>query len=127
MWDKPLLLMIPIYYIISYKNMDIFQLIGDFLHLMAVVMLVLKILTNRNVLGLSYKTQEMFLVVFCLRYIDIFSWISLYVFSMKIMFISLTVYTIYLMRFRRPFCLVFHQTFRAMTRNMIISPIICCI
>ena len=45
--------------------MDIFQLIGDFLHLMAVVMLILKILANRNVvgmllliaIGLSYKTQ----------------------------------------------------------------------
>ena len=32
--------------------MDIFQLIGDFLHLMAVVMLILKILANRNVVGM---------------------------------------------------------------------------
>lgn len=31
--------------------MDIFQLIGDFLHLLAVVMLILKILANRNVVG----------------------------------------------------------------------------
>ena len=44
--------------------MDIFQLIGDFLHLVAVLMLVLKILANKNVIGthivtpgLSYKTQ----------------------------------------------------------------------
>lgn len=45
--------------------MDVFQLIGDFLHLLAVIMLVLKILANKNVignrfshfLGLSYKTQ----------------------------------------------------------------------
>ena len=32
--------------------MDIFQLIGDFLHLMAVVMLILKIMANRNVVGI---------------------------------------------------------------------------
>ena len=31
--------------------MDIFQLIGDFLHLVAVLMLVLKILANKNVIG----------------------------------------------------------------------------
>jgi hypothetical protein len=31
--------------------MDIFQLFGDFLHLMAVLLLVLKILANRNVVG----------------------------------------------------------------------------
>lgn len=44
--------------------MDIFQLIGDFLHLIAVLMLLLKIVANKNVigtaflmLGLSYRTQ----------------------------------------------------------------------
>jgi len=33
--------------------MDVFQLIGDFLHLLAVIMLVLKILANKNVIGIS--------------------------------------------------------------------------
>jgi hypothetical protein len=33
--------------------MDIFQIIADFLHLIAVLMLLLKILANRNVLGKS--------------------------------------------------------------------------
>ena len=32
-------------------SMDIFQLIGDMLHLLALVMLLLKILANRNVVG----------------------------------------------------------------------------
>jgi hypothetical protein len=31
--------------------MDIFQLIGDFLHLIAVLMLLLKIVANKNVIG----------------------------------------------------------------------------
>jgi ER lumen protein retaining receptor len=100
--------------------MDIFQLIGDFLHLMAVLMLVLKILANRNVLGLSYKTQELFLVVFLLRYIDIFTWRTLYLFAMKVLFISLTAYTIYLIRFKRPFNLVNLKVFRVMIKNMIV-------
>ncbi len=37
--------------------MDVFQLIGDFLHLIAMLMLLLKILANKNVIGVSYKTQ----------------------------------------------------------------------
>lgn len=37
--------------------MDIFQLIGDFLHLVAVLMLVLKILANRNVIGITNLIQ----------------------------------------------------------------------
>lgn len=37
--------------------MDIFQLFGDFLHLMAVLLLVLKILANRNVVGTITFTQ----------------------------------------------------------------------
>lgn len=32
--------------------MDIFQLVGDFLHLIAVLMLLLKILANKNVIGI---------------------------------------------------------------------------
>ena len=98
--------------------MDIFQLIGDFLHLMAVLILVLKIIANRNVLGLSYRTQEIFLVVFALRYIDIFTWRTLYLFVMKVLFMSLTAYTIYLMRFKKPFSLVLYPLFRAITRSL---------
>ena len=97
--------------------MDIFQLIGDFLHLLAVVMLILKILANRNVvgnssthIGLSYKTQEMYLLVFLTRYIDLFlGWKSFYLFAMKIMFIALTAYTLYLMRIKKPYCLSYDR------------------
>ena len=37
--------------------MDIFQLIGDLLHLIAILLLLLKILASKNVVGLSSKTQ----------------------------------------------------------------------
>jgi hypothetical protein len=37
--------------------MDIFQLIGDFLHLIAVLMLLIKILANKNVIGINRFTQ----------------------------------------------------------------------
>ena len=37
--------------------MDVFQLIGDFLHLIAILMLLFKIIGSKTVVGLSYKTQ----------------------------------------------------------------------
>jgi ER lumen protein retaining receptor len=44
------------------------------------------------------------LVVFVTRYLDLFfGWKTLYVFVMKIIFISLTAYTIYLMKFKKPY------------------------
>ena len=86
--------------------MDVFQLIGDFLHLIAVLMLLLKIMANKNVIGLSYKTQEIYLVVFLTRYSDMVlenHWGSLYFNLMRFLFIGITVYTIYLMKFKRPY------------------------
>lgn len=44
-----LIIILHVFIIVS--QMDIFQLFGDFLHLMAVLLLVLKILANRNVVG----------------------------------------------------------------------------
>jgi hypothetical protein len=38
--------------------MDIFQFIGDFLHLIAVLMLLLKIVANKNVIGKPPVTQD---------------------------------------------------------------------
>lgn len=37
--------------------MDLFQLIGDFLHVIAVLMLLLKIMANKNVIGTAAPTQ----------------------------------------------------------------------
>jgi ER lumen protein retaining receptor len=89
--------------------MDVFQLIGDFLHLIAVLMLLLKILANKNVIGLSYKTQEVYLVVFLTRYSDMileWHWGSVYFNVMRILFVGITGYTIYVMRFKRPYKMV---------------------
>jgi ER lumen protein retaining receptor len=47
------------------------------------------------------KTQELYALVFLCRYLDVF-WndLSWYLTIMKVIFISSTVYTIYLMRYR---------------------------
>ena len=55
--------------------------------------------------GISCKTQEIYLIVFCVRYLDLFMYFaSLYNTCMKIFFITSTIFIIYLMRFRKPFC-----------------------
>ena len=58
-------------------------------------------------IGLSCKTQEMYLIVFCVRYLDLFMYfISLYNTFMKIFFIASTAFIIYLMRYKKPYCSV---------------------
>ena len=58
-------------------------------------------------LGLSCKTQEMYLIVFCVRYLDLFMYyISLYNTFMKFFFIGSTAFIIYLMRYKKPYCSV---------------------
>lgn len=108
-----------------YNNMDVFQLLGDFLHLVAVLLLLLKIIASKNVVGLSYKTQELYLAVFVTRYSDMFlehHWGSLYFNLMRFIFIGITVYTIYHMKFKRPYKLVrFLSIFRAMIMRLIDS------
>lgn len=102
--------------------MDLFQLIGDFLHLIAVLMLLLKILANKNVIGISYRTQEIYLVVFLTRYSDMLleaRWGSLYFNCMRFIFVGITAYTIYVMRFKRPYKLVSLYVYRAMIINRI--------
>uniref|UniRef100_A0A7S3IKW6 ER lumen protein-retaining receptor n=2 Tax=Strombidium inclinatum TaxID=197538 RepID=A0A7S3IKW6_9SPIT len=85
--------------------MNIFRLVGDMLHLSAILILIYRIRKSRNCIGLSCKTQEIYLVVFALRYMDLFMYyISLYNTSMKVLFISLTIFIIYMMRFQKPFC-----------------------
>lgn len=104
--------------------MDIFQLIGDFLHLVAILLLLLKIVASKNVVGLSYKTQELFIVVFLTRYSDFVlekHWGSMYFNVMRIIFIAINVMTIYYMRHKRPYKLVTPSLLRAMTRRPIAS------
>jgi ER lumen protein retaining receptor len=51
-------------------------------------------------LGISFKTQALYVVVFVTRYLDLFlgSWVSFYNTVMKLFFIGSSVYILYLMR-----------------------------
>lgn len=77
--------------------MNIFRLIGDLSHLSAIWLLLWKIWKTRSCAGISGKSQVLFAVVFLTRYLDLFtSFISLYNTCMKIIFITSTVGTCYL-------------------------------
>lgn len=52
-------------------------------------------------LGISFKTQALYVTVFVARYLDLFTtWVSLYNFIMKLFFISTSIYILYLMKVR---------------------------
>ena len=68
------------------------------LHLISFLVLLFRIRTQRSCRGVSLKTQLLFLIVFCCRYLDLFfSYISLYNTVMKIFFIAATATTVYWM------------------------------
>jgi len=77
--------------------MNVFRLLGDLSHLLAIIILLMKIWKTRSCAGISGKTQALFAIVFITRYLDLFfHFVSLYNTVMKIIYISLAVGTCYL-------------------------------
>jgi len=78
--------------------MNLFRLAGDVSHLLAIIILLLKIWKTRSCAGISGKSQILFLTVFVSRYLDLFTnFISLYNTTMKVFFIGSAAATVYLM------------------------------
>ena len=78
---------------------NILQLIGDSLHLLSFVIIIYKIIRDKSSKGVSAKTFEIYLIVFCTRYLDLFMYfISLYNTTMKILFIGASAFILYLMK-----------------------------
>lgn len=78
--------------------MNIFRLLGDLFHLLAIIILVLKIWKTRSCAGISGRSQILFALVYTTRYLDLFTnFISLYNSTMKVFFIATSCATIYLM------------------------------
>lgn len=78
--------------------MNIFRLLGDLSHLLAIVILLLKIWKSRSCAGISGKSQILFALVYTTRYLDLFTnYVSLYNTVMKIVFLAASYGTLYLM------------------------------
>lgn len=77
--------------------MNVFRLVGDLSHLLAIFVLLAKIWTTRQCKGISGKSQVLYAIVFTTRYLDLFfSFVSYYNTIMKVVFIASTYATIVL-------------------------------
>ena len=78
--------------------MNIFRLLGDLSHLLAIIILLLKIWKTRSCAGISGKSQILFSIVYTTRYLDLIStFVSPYNTIMKLVFIVTSFATVYLM------------------------------
>jgi len=77
--------------------MNVFRLIGDLSHLLAILILLWKIFKTRSCAGVSGKSQLLFALVFTTRYLDLFtSFVSVYNTCMKIIFLASTYATVFM-------------------------------
>lgn len=81
--------------------MNIFRFFGDLSHLVAVIILFLKIWKTRSCSGISGKSQVLFAIVFTCRYLDLFTdFVSVYNTVMKLVFLAFSYTTVYLIYFK---------------------------
>ncbi|XP_043215750.1 ER lumen protein-retaining receptor-like [Amphibalanus amphitrite] len=81
--------------------MNIFRLAGDLSHLLAIIILLLKIWKTRSCAGISGRSQILFLVTYVARYLDLLTnFVSVYNTAMKVFFIAASAATVYLMLFK---------------------------
>ncbi|KAM7134525.1 ER lumen protein-retaining receptor 1 isoform 1-T1 [Macrochelys suwanniensis] len=77
--------------------MNIFRFLGDISHLLAIIILLMKIWKTRSCAGISGKSQILFAVVFTTRYLDLVTnFISFYNTSMKVVYIACSYATVWL-------------------------------
>lgn len=85
--------------------MDFLLISGDIFHIIAIAILLFNILTSKSTTGLSYRAQEIYLVVFLARYSDMIIVehpLTLYLLTTRALLIALTILTIYYMRLSVP-------------------------
>uniref|UniRef100_UPI00358F9819 ER lumen protein-retaining receptor 2-like n=1 Tax=Myxine glutinosa TaxID=7769 RepID=UPI00358F9819 len=77
--------------------MNVFRLAGDLCHLLAIIILLIKMWRSRSCAGISGKSQILFLLVFITRYLDLFTvFISPYNSCMKVVYLSCSIATLWL-------------------------------
>uniref|UniRef100_A0A8C4Q8D9 ER lumen protein-retaining receptor n=1 Tax=Eptatretus burgeri TaxID=7764 RepID=A0A8C4Q8D9_EPTBU len=77
--------------------MNLFRLAGDVSHLLAIIILLLKIWRTRSCAGISGKSQILFALVFTTRYLDLLTtFISFYNTTMKVIYIGCSYATVWM-------------------------------
>ena len=81
------------------------------MHVVSIILLIVRLMATKNAVGISIKTQELYLVVFVCRYLDLFtSFYSMYNSVMKVMYISSTAYVIFMVYKTEPFKTEYDRT-----------------
>jgi len=94
---------------------NFFRITADFLHLLSHGVLLWRMYDKKNVAGISLKTWEIYAIVFCSRYLDIFTnTFSMYNTIMKLVFLATTAGVIYMI------LKMYRQTYDAERDNFII-------
>ncbi len=104
--------------------MEPLKLIGDFFHISAMMILIRWMIIKQNCIGLSYKTQEIFLLVFITRYSSLFFQKKpLFFLVMKLLYIFLKIITIYMIRFLKPYKLTYDECYDKFPHWITIYPL----
>ncbi|KHJ33881.1 putative er lumen protein retaining receptor [Erysiphe necator] len=79
--------------------MNIFRILGDFSHLLSILILIRKMHATNSCSGISFKSQALYLIVYATRYLDLFWTLgdNLYNTLFKLLFLGSSSYTIYIM------------------------------
>jgi ER lumen protein retaining receptor len=83
--------------------MNFFRIAGDVCHLLSFLVMFWKLHSSQSVAGISLKTQELYAIVFLMRYLDLFwNFLSIYNWVMKVVFIISSLSIVYIIRFGVP-------------------------
>ena len=75
--------------------MNIYRFFGDMAHIVAIILILYQLHVKQNGHQFSAKTQELFLIVFITRYLDLFtSFYSLYNSILKVLYITASAYIV---------------------------------
>lgn len=108
----------------SVSHWDLLKYVGDICHLLSFAILIYNMKKKNNCLGVSYRTQEIYLIVFLARYSDLLFAPQPNVWNVfcKVLYIGLTVYCIYLIRFERPICVSYETVMDKFPHRYTIIP-----
>jgi hypothetical protein len=107
---------------LHFNYMDALLVIGDLLHILSLLFLIFRIVANSSTRGLSYWTQQIFLLVFLTRFSDIIIFehpFPLYLLLTRTLLLAATIITICYLRLIKPHSNVTHQRCRLLIRNWI--------
>lgn len=103
---------------------DYFKYLGDICHLFSFIVLISNMKEKKSCLGLSYRTQELYLMIFLVRYSDVLflPQSNKWNLTLKFLFTGATIYVIYLMRYQKPICVSYEAIVDKFPHRITILP-----